>query len=151
MTTNIEEGSPNLGRNGDRAGVEAELRAYHARKRAVCVSSLLAISPFAALAAARTPVLGLDLLLGVACGIANALLVMRANERLVDRQTSVGTHTRSSVLRIFAFGAMPTLTAAIGPIWGMGLYFVGFFTPLAFYTLAVHREIRQETTVREKS
>lgn len=121
------------------------MRAYRARKRTVCVSSLLVVCPLALAAATRAAVLGLDLLLGVACGIAYALLVMWANEQLVDRQTSLGSHTRSSVLRIFAFGAMPTLTAAIGPVWGMGLYFAGFFTPLAMYALAVKREIREES------
>ena len=143
QATNIEEGSPPLERNDSRADAEADLRAYHARKRTVCVSSLLVISPVAVWAATRAPVLGIDLFLGVACGIAYALLVMRANERLVDRQTSLGSRARGSVLRIFAFGAMPTLTAAIGPVWGMGLYFAGFFTPLALYAVAVHRDINQ--------
>lgn len=115
------------------------MRAYYERKRSVCVSSLLVVIPVAALAASRAPVLGLDLLLGVLCGIAYALLVMRANESLA-LGSSLGAHARSSVLRVVAFGAAPVFTAAIGPVWGMGLYFAAFFTPLALYALAVRRE-----------
>ena len=132
------------------AGAEADVRAYQARKQAVCVSSLLLVTPLAAAAATRAPVLGLDMFLGVACGIAYALLVMHANERLGGRSSgsvraALGAHARSSVLRVFAFGAAPALTAALGPVWGMVLYFAGFFTPLALYALAVKREI---TTAR---
>lgn len=135
--------SPSIEPNGPPAGAAAQLHAYHARKRLVCASSLLLIFPVAAIAAARAPVLGIDLLLGVAGGIAYALLLMRANERLGEGY-SLGAHTRSSVLRVFAFGALPVLTAVIGPVWGMGLYFIGFFTPLVLYALAVRREITRQ-------
>ncbi|MBV8601080.1 MAG: hypothetical protein JO359_05880 [Candidatus Eremiobacteraeota bacterium] len=97
--------------------------------------------PAAALAAARFPVLGLDLLIGVGCGILYSMLLMGANERLGDLGSRAGAHARSSILRVFAFGAVPVVTAAIGPVWGMGLYFAGFFTPLTLYALAVRREI----------
>lgn len=144
--TNVEQGSPSGGRNYKRADAEDGLRAYRARKRSVCVSALLIITPVAAaLAVTRAPVLGFDLILGLACGIANALLAMRAGERVVERRTSLGAFRSSSVLRIFAFGAMPVLAASLGPWWGMGLYFTGFFTPLVLYGLAVQREIRRET------
>jgi hypothetical protein len=142
-TTNIEEGRVGQERNPSPAGAADEFRAYYARKRSVCVSALLLIVPVAAIASTRAPVLGLDLLLGVACGIAYALLLMRANERLAERASLVA-HARSSVLRVFAFGAFPVLAATIGPVWGMGLYFAGFFTPLALYALAVRREIFKE-------
>ena len=144
MPTNIEQGGLNSGPNPSSAGAAAELHAYYARKRLVCASSLLLIIPAAALAAARAPVLGLDLLLGVAGGIAYALLLMRSNEKLGEGY-SLGAHTRSSVLRVFAFGALPVLTAVMGPVWGMGLYFAGFFTPLVLYGLAVRREISRQT------
>ena len=68
---------------------------------------------------------------------------MHANEKLGDPGSSLRAHSRNSVLRVFTFGAVPVLTAAIGPVWGMGLYFAGFFTPLAIYALAVKREIGQ--------
>ena len=144
MSTKIKEGSFSSGRNDSGAGAEADLRAYYARKRRVCVRSLLVVTPVAALAATRAPVLGLDLLLGVACGIAYALLLMRANERLALR-ASAGMHARESVARVFAFGAMPVVTAVLGPVWGMGLYFLGFFTPLGVYAVTVWREISQST------
>ena len=142
-TTKIEEGRLGGGPNPISAGAASELHAYHARKRSVCASTLLLMIPAAAVAAARAPVLGLDLLLGAAGGIAYALLLMRTNERLAERN-SLGTHVRSSVLRVFAFGALPVLTAVIGPVWGMGLYFAGFFTPLVLYALAVRREISRQ-------
>ncbi|MGH7683966.1 MAG: hypothetical protein ACREMT_06460, partial [Vulcanimicrobiaceae bacterium] len=87
------------------------------------------------------------LLLGVACGIAYALLLMHANERLGGRP-SLGAHARNSVLRVFAFCAVPVVTAVIGPVWGMGLYFAGFFTPLMMYALAVRGEIAKEASCR---
>ena len=145
MPTKIEEGWVRSGPNPSPAGAESDLHAYYARKRSVCASALLLVIPAAAIAAARAPVLGLDLLLGAACGIAYALLVMRANESLADPRSSLGAHARSSVLRVFVFGAMPVIAAAIGPVWGMGLYFAGFFTPLALYALAVRREISRQT------
>ena len=120
------------------------MRAYYARKRSVRVSSLLLIVPVAALVAARFPVLGLDLLIGVGCGIVYSMLLMGANERLADAGSRLGAHARSSILRVFAFGAVPVVTASIGPVWGMGLYFAGFFTPLALYALAVRKEIAAE-------
>lgn len=141
--TKIEEGPPKAETNRTPAGAASEMRAYHARKRSVCASSLLLIVPVAALASTRAPVLGLDLLLGVIGGIAYALLLMRTNERLGEGY-SLGAHARSSVLRVFAFGALPVLTAVIGPVWGMGLYFAGFFTPLALYVVAVKREISRQ-------
>jgi len=146
-STNIEEGRLGYEPNRRPADAAGDLRAYHARKRAVCANSLLLVIPVAALAAARAPVLGLDLLLGVACGIAYALLVMRANERLAEG-TALGIHVWSGVLRVFAFGGMPVVAAVIGPVWGMGLYFAGFFTPLALYALAVRREIIKEASCR---
>ena len=141
-STNIEEGRQGGGPNPSPAGAAAELRAYFARKRSVCASTLLLTLPAAAIAAARAPVLGIDLLLGAAGGIAYALLLMRANERLAETgRSSLAAHTRGSVLRVFAFGALPVLTAAIGPVWGMGLYFAGFFTPLTLYAITVRGEI----------
>ena len=146
-TTNIEQGRLDPGPNPRAADAADELRAYYARKRSVSVSSLLLIVPVAAIAAARAPVLGLDLLLGVACGIAYALLVMRTNERLAEG-TPLGIHAWSGVLRVLAFGAVPVVTAVIGPVLGMGLYFAGFFTPLVLYALAVRREIFKEGPCR---
>lgn len=142
-TTNIEKGRLDRGPNPVPADAAGEMRAYYARKRSVCASSLLLILSVAVIAAARAPVLGIDLLMGVACGIAYALLLMRANERLAEG-TSLGLHAWSGVLRVLAFGAVPVVAAIIGPVWGMGLYFAGFFTPLALYALAVRREIFKE-------
>jgi hypothetical protein len=147
MPTKLEKGRLGYEPNRRPADASDELRAYFARKRSVCASSLILIVPAAALAAAAAPVLGFDLLLGVACGIAYALLLMHANEQ-IGRQRSLGAHARNSVLRVFAFGAVPVVSAVIGPVWGMGLYFAGFFTPLVLYALAVRGEIAKEASCR---
>ena len=143
--TNIEEGWPQAGPNPSPAGAEDTMHAYYARKRSVCVSTLLLLLPIAALVAARAPIVGLDLLIGGVCGIAYALLVMHANERLASPRSALGAHARNSVLRVLAFGAVPVLTAMIGPVWGMGLYFAGFFSPLVLYASAVRSEIARES------
>jgi hypothetical protein len=143
METNIEEGRLGAGPNPTPAGAASDLHAYHARKRSVCASALFLIVPVAAIAATRAPVLGFDLFLGVTAGIAYALLLMRANEKLGEA-TRLGAHVRTSVLRVFAFGALPVWTAVMGPVWGMGLYFAGFFTPLVLYAIAVKREISRQ-------
>jgi hypothetical protein len=62
---------------------------------------------------------------------------MYGNERLVERRL-VGMHVISSLLRIGLFGIVPVLlTLRSGSLWSLGLYFAGFFIPLALYGLAV--------------
>lgn len=72
------------------------------------------------------------------------LLVMHANERLLEGRASVGSHLGAAFARLFVFGALPALAAARGPWWGMGVYFAGFFTPLALYGLTLQRRYRRE-------
>lgn len=89
----------------------------------------------------RAPIAGIALVFGTCCGIANALLTMRGNERLVDHK-SVATFVFSSILRIGVFGIVPVEFALHGPWWTMIAYFIGFFTPLALYTVLVARAVR---------
>jgi hypothetical protein len=90
---------------------------------------------------AKSPVAAVALVVGTGCGLANALLTMRGNERLVDHR-SVSTFVISSTLRIGVFGIVPVEFAQHGPWWTMGTYFVGFFTPLALYAAIVARAVR---------
>jgi len=117
------------------------LRAYFDRKRPMAVWSI----GFAVLAGlvigTKAPIAGIALVFGTGCGIANALLAMRGNERLVDHR-SVASFVFSSILRIGVFGIVPVEFALHGPWWTMAAYFIGFFTPLALYTVLVARAVR---------
>ncbi len=89
----------------------------------------------------KSPVAAVALLVGVGCGIVNALLTMRGNERLADHR-SVSTFVVSSILRIGVFGIVPVEFALHGPWWTMAAYFLGFFMPLALYAALVARAVR---------
>jgi len=135
------EGSRQAAPNSEAAVSEADLRAYHDRKRPMAVWSL----GFAVLAALAlwvwSPITAVALVTGTICGIANALLTMRGGERLLDHQ-SVSAFVISSTLRIVVFGIVPVEFVLHGPLWAMASYFVGFFTPLALYAMIVARAFR---------
>jgi hypothetical protein len=102
----------------------------------------VAFAVFAGLVVAtRSPVAGIALVFGAGCGLANAFLTMRGNERLADHR-SVSSFVFSSILRIGVFGIVPVEFALHGPAWSMAAYFIGFFTPLALYTVLVARAVR---------
>jgi len=90
---------------------------------------------------AKSPVAAVALVAGTGCGLVNALLTMRGNERLIDHR-SVSAFVLSSTLRIAVFGIVPVEFAQYGPWWTMATYFVGFFTPLALYVAIVARAVR---------
>jgi hypothetical protein len=100
---------------------------------------------FAALAGAalatRSPIGAGALAFGTLCGLANALLVMRGNERLADHRIPA-VFVISSILRIGIFGIVPVEFALHGPAWTIGAYFVGFFAPLGLYAVLVARSLR---------
>jgi hypothetical protein len=135
-----EQGSRRTGPNSE-AATAAGLRAYLARKRSMVVWSLVVAAPASLVVAAGSPVAAVALVLGTACGIVNALLSMRGNERLIDHR-SVGVFVLGSVLRIVVFGIVPVEFALHGPWWTLVTYFIGFFTPLAVYAVSVGRETR---------
>lgn len=120
---------------------EAELRAYYGRKLPMAVLSMLFGISAGLVVATRSPIAGIALVFGTLCGIANAFLTMRGTERLVDHR-SVSSFVFSSILRIGVFGIVPVEFALHGPWWSMGAYFIGFFTPLALYTVLVARAVR---------
>ncbi len=143
--TNTEEGSLPLSSKGGPAESDIELREYRSRKRAIGWRSLLFLAPLAAMLAVRNPWTGVDLLIGGACGVANMLLLMRANERLLNGKGTIGRRKGSGMVRIVSFAAIPVLIASRGPWWIMGVYFGGFFLPLALYALELQRHYRRET------
>ncbi|GAC1410266.1 MAG: hypothetical protein NVSMB64_19300 [Candidatus Velthaea sp.] len=141
----VEEGTLRGSDNTTSADAEAELRAYFARKRSISVASSLFLLTVSAGLALRWPSLGLDLAAGGACGVANMLLVMRNNERLVDGRRSRGLYAASNMVRILAVGAIPVIAVIHGPWWAMGIYFAGFFTPLAWYAVELQRSYKRGT------
>ncbi len=120
---------------------EDPLRAYFNRKRPMAVWSIVFALLAGLVVATKSPIAGIALVFGTGCGIANALLSMRGNERLLDHR-SVSSFVFSSILRIGVFGIVPVEFALHGPWWSMGAYFIGFFTPLALYTGLVARAVR---------
>jgi len=91
--------------------------------------------------ATKSPIGAVALLFGTGCGLANAFLSLRGNERLAEHRNA-SFFVLSSILRIGVFGIVPVEFALHGPWWTMFAYFVGFFTPLALYTILVARAVR---------
>jgi hypothetical protein len=120
---------------------EADLRAYHARKRPMAAWSITFALLGGLAVATRSPIAGVALVFGTCCGLANAFLTMRGNERLIDHR-SVASFVFSSIVRIGVFGIVPVEFCLHSPWWTMVPYFVGFFTPLALYAVIVGRSIR---------
>jgi len=139
--SDAEEGSPPANPNSGSAVPEAELRAYYARKRPMVVWSLALALPLGLVIAVASPIAAIAEVFGTACGVANALLSMRGNERLAGHR-SAGSFVLSSVLRILVFGIVPVEFSLHGPWWSMATYFVGFFTPLALYAVILARGFR---------
>ena len=141
---NVQEGAPGGGHNMGGADPTAELLAYHARKRLVSVRTSLFLAPLVVLATVRNPVAGLELALGGVLGVLNMLATMRANERLLEGRSSRAIFALNAQIRIFGVCIVPAAVAIrLGEFWTIGLFFVGFFTPLALYALAYHRTVRQ--------
>ena len=126
--------------NRQGADARAALRAYVSRKRSIGVRSMLLLLIVAVVTALWSPKLGLDLVLGGACGLGNMWLVMRNNERLLSGRRSRGVYGLVNLVRILGVGIVPVFSAMTGPWWSMGVALAGFFTPLALYAVAVGRE-----------
>jgi membrane-bound ClpP family serine protease len=117
-----------------------EEAAYRRIKRsAVLGSALLACGVGLLLAGMRFPWFGFVWVVGVVCGIINALWSMYVNERLLDKRR-VGAFVISSFGRLGLFGIVPVALALRAPSpWTVGIYFVGFFVPLALYAVLAVR------------
>jgi hypothetical protein len=124
-------------------GKDMGLAAYYRLKRGVAAGSLgvgavvaLLLVPFAWYA-------GLALFIGVACGIANMLAIMRGTERLVETR-STAFFGLSSLLRLAAFSIVAAALAVRGPWWSLGPFLAGFFIPLAAYAWGALRVFRRK-------
>jgi hypothetical protein len=127
--------------NTEAAVSEVELRAYYDRKRPMALWSVGLAVLLGAAIATKSPIGAVALVFGTGCGLANAFLSMKSNERLAEhRNTAI--FVLSSILRIGVFGIVPVEFALHGPWWTMIAYFIGFFTPLALYTVLVARAVR---------
>lgn len=137
-----EETSPTR-RTYSPAEAAADLAFYYKLKRAASLGTLLVVVPPALLLAIWYPWLALALVVGGAAGVANTLLSMHGNERLLERR-SVAAFVLSSFVRIGLFGIVPVVLAVRYPsVWTLGCYFIGFFTPLVLSaTLLRAREKR---------
>jgi len=140
---NLQEGSVTANLNPRSAISEAALRAYSLRKRSMVVESIVLAAVAACVIAMRSHIAAVALATGALCGIANALLSMRGNERLLDHR-SVASFVFGSVLRIGVFGIVPVEFGLHAPAWAMGIYFVGFFMPLALYAVNFARTLRTD-------
>jgi hypothetical protein len=116
----------------------AELAAYYrfkwsiaAKTAIVALAVSLAVLPWNRYAA-------LALGVGFACGIANALGIMRGSERLVESRNPA-VFGLSSLLRLAGFSIVAAALAARGPWWSLGPFLAGFFFPLAAYALGASR------------
>lgn len=128
----VREGSAETGDNGTGAEPAASVRRALVRS-----SSFLAL--LAALVAIRAPIIGLDLAIGGAAGVANALLILRNNERLLDGRRSRGVYGVNGVARVFGVGALPAIAGITGPAWALAISYAGFFTPLVWYAVEQRR------------
>ncbi len=117
------------------------MRAYYDRKRPLAAWSLGIGLTIGLGVAALSPLVAAAFFVGTLCGLGNAFLMMRGNERLLDHHRTAA-FVFSSMLRIAVFGIVPVVFAVHGSVWSMPAYFVGFFTPLAVYGLFVRRAVR---------
>lgn len=124
-----EESSPTR-RTYSPAEAAADLAYYERLKRVAGLGTLLVVALPALVLAVWYPWFALALAAGAVAGVANTLLSMHGNEKLLERR-SVAAFVLSSFVRIALFGIVPVVLALRAPsLWTLGCYFAGFFTPL---------------------
>lgn len=137
----VEQGTFAADDNRPSAEPEEHLRAYFARKRLIGMRSAFVILPVAGCVAIWSPPLGLDLAVGGICGVVNMLLVMRNNERLLERGRSRSAYGLRNTLRIVGVCLVPVVATAHQPWWCMLVAVAGFFAPLVLYSFELRREL----------
>ncbi len=125
------------------AEAAADLAAYNALKWSVAGRSLLVAALVSLLLLVWNWYASLLFAIGILCGIANMLAIMRANERLVDTR-SAAWFALSSLLRLGSFGIVAAVVAVRGPWWSLGPFLAGFFCPLATYALSASRAFQRK-------
>ncbi len=116
---------------------------YDKMKRSVSGRSLLLVLLVALIAGYFSWYSGLAFAIGGLCGALNARLAMLGHERFAA-SCNRSTFVLSSFLRIAVFGIVPVGFAVRGPWWTIGVYFAGFFTPLALYAFGLQREYQRK-------
>lgn len=149
MSWDDEEDSPLTRSTYDAAEAAADLATYVALKKTVVLRTFLVAGVGAAIAIPWQPYLSLALLVGAGSGVANVLLTMRGNERLVDSGRR-GAFAISSFLRLGLFGIVAASLAVRGPWWTLGPFFAGFFLPLALYATGAWRAYRRKEPCTNK-
>ena len=119
------------------------LAAYHRLKWGIAARSALVGAALALVLLAWSRWASLALAVGFACGIANALAIMRGSERLIETRNPLFFGI-SSLLRLAAFSIVAAALAARGPWWSLGPFIAGFFFPLAAYAVGASRAFRGE-------
>jgi len=138
-----EESAPSR-RTYTPAEAAADEALYKTLKRRASLGSLLVVAISALPLAWWYPWFALALVVGGVCGVANALLSMAGNERLLERR-NVPVFVLSSFLRLGLFGIVPVVLALrVSSLWTLGCYFIGFFLPLAFYGLSLRSAYRRK-------
>lgn len=129
-----EESTPPRRKSSPAEGAAAE-RLYRQSKRKTLVFSAALATLAGAALAVRFPWFSLVWLVGASCGLLNALWLWYINERLLER-LRVAPFVISSFGRLALFAIVPVALALRVPsAWTLGLYFAGFFLPLALYAL----------------
>ncbi|MEO6912837.1 MAG: hypothetical protein ABI182_02295 [Candidatus Baltobacteraceae bacterium] len=126
------------------AEAAADHALYAKMKQSISGRSLLLVPPIALVVGYFSWYSALVLVAGGLCGVLNARLAMLGNEQLA-RSGNRGAFVISSFLRIAVFGIVPVGFAVRGPWWSIGVYFAGFFTPLALYALGLQREYQRKS------
>lgn len=127
---NREEETSPARRTYSPAEAAADLEHYVEIKRMAGAGTLLVVAIPALVLAAWFPWYAIALAAGGLAGVANTLLSMYGNEKLLERG-SVAAFVLSSFVRIALFGIVPVVLALRAPsLWTLGCYFAGFFTPL---------------------
>jgi hypothetical protein len=121
----------------------ADLARYYALKRSVAGRSLLVAALVSLLLLAWQWYASLAFAVGVLCGVANMLAVMRTSERLVETRNAV-PFAFGSLLRLAGFGIVAAALAVRGPPWSLGPFLVGFFLPLAMYAHSASRAFQRK-------
>jgi hypothetical protein len=117
---------------------------YKKLKRSASLGTLIVVAVSALPLALWYPWFALALAVGGVAGVGNALLSMAGNERLVESR-NVPVFVLSSFVRLALFGIVPVVLALrASSLWTLGCYFIGFFTPLALYGLALQSAYRRK-------
>lgn len=138
----VEEGSFRNDPKNARAGANADLGDYPGLLRVAWMRGLLVVVLGASVLAARVPILGFDFAFGGACGLLNMMVVARVNQRLLRGGSALGLRASLGLPRLALIACAAAFAGALGPWWGMAVFFGGFFAPLILFGIEARRRSR---------